>query len=274
MLCNTDPAMGDSLMKTLLAIALVCTPWATNAQPAKSVWDGTYKLDYGKSHITGDPITYAKADNSSWRVTTGQGTYTFVPDGKPHPLFDAEHTQTATMTDDHSLVIVMRAKDTIVTTMDETLSSDGKTLTNVTTRRNADGSPYAATETFTRVGPGNSFFATWTSTSLRITSSVPALLTISTTADGIVTWSYSGKSFLTGKPDGTPLPVTGPGINPGRTISFKTISERRMDFVTATQGKTDTVGYYQLSDDGKTLDDVYWDPADPSAKDDKVYIRQ
>jgi len=259
------------MLKPLILILMLAPPIAAqNVSP----WDGVYKLDYDKSNLAGGFMTCSKSADGAWHMVDGTDTSDLIPDGQPHPLGSPGLTQTATLTNDHLLTRVMQRSGETRTTITDTLSPDFKTLTEVLTAKGRDGSPYISAETFSRADSGTGFFARWNSIKVKITTSIVSTLTISTTSDGIVTWNYSGTDFLTGKPDGTPLPVTGPKVPPGDTIAFKAVSPRRMNFLTATNGKTNTEGYMQLSQDSKTLDDIYWDPADPTSKADKVYVRQ
>jgi hypothetical protein len=247
---------------------------AQTAQVPAGKWDGTYKLDYDKSELGGDSFTMTKSPDGTWHMISDAGSADFVPDGKAHQLQHPDRTQTATMEGPRAFSLVLDfGKATM--TIRVTVSADGKTLTSAATQPDSDGAPMTVTTVSGRNGAGEGFFGKWTSTRMSVSGGKPNLLAIKTAADGTMTWHYvTADETLTGKPDGTPLAVTGPNTPPGDTIGFSAVNDRRMDFVTAHEGKTETVGYFQLSEDGIRLDDTYWDPKDPSFKQNKVYIRQ
>jgi hypothetical protein len=262
-------------LSVTIAFSLLTSPGLMQtAQPPASPWDGSYRLDYNSSQLAGDSFTYTKSADGMWHLISDDGTFDFKPDGQSYTLHDPDRTQTATMHGPRAFTVKSQSGK-MKQTIHVLLSADGRALSAVTTKVSPDHPPVTVTTEMSRNGAGDGFFAKWTSTKLAVSGGTPALLTIGTTSAGVVTWSYSpDAASLSGLPDGTPLPVVGPGIPPGDTISFQTVSPRRMEFVTAHDGKTMTVGYYQLSEDGRQLDDTYWDPKDPAIRQTKVYRRQ
>ena len=126
-----------------LALACAIVPSAL----AATSWDGTYKLDRSKSHLTGDSFTYSKAANGMWHVAFGDLGFDFAPDGKPYPVFDADHTQIATMKGDHELDYSSQFKGKTTSSTKEVLSADGNTLTDETSGTKVDGTTYTTSST-------------------------------------------------------------------------------------------------------------------------------
>ena len=259
-------------MRIPLALASVATIFCLSAH-ATTPWDGTYQMDVNKSHLAGDTVAFAKTSDGFWHFIDDGNTYDFLPDGKPYPLGSPDRTESITMPDPHTMDVTIQFKGPTVVTLHQTLSDDNNTFTETAT--NATNN-HVVTTTLKRTGPGEGFIGKWTST--QVTSdSTGGSLSIATTADGTFTWTWAQGTFkvtVTGKPDGTPLHNTDPKLNPDDTIAFKTISPTRMEFTNRTKDHITTVGYMQLSDDAKTLDDIYWNPTDPTNKGDKLYIKQ
>jgi hypothetical protein len=242
-------------MKKLLACAFTFA-LATTSAFAASTWDGTWKLDRAKSHFTGASYTYSKSADGMWHMKNGPITIDFAPDGKPYPMFDADHTLMATQTDAHTMKTVSQFKGKTTSTSVDTLSADGNTISDVTTGTHEDGSPYTSTETDTRSGAGEGFLGTWTSA--KQSDSTPSTNVIST-ADGTATFTDPTTQFtLTVKLDGTPATAVAPQMTQGVTFSYKKTSANRLDYSVMLKGNKIVEGYMELAKNGKSYQDVSW----------------
>ena len=257
-------------MKQLYRLALACL--LTTSAFAASPWDGTWKLNRAKSHMTGETYTWTKLPDGMWETSFGKLKVKFAPDGKPYPVFDQDHTMTTTMPDAHTLKSVNMVKGKVTSTDTITLSADGKTLTDVTTGTREDGSSYTSTETDKRVGSGQGFFGTWTSEKVDSSSDIPE--TITTTATTISFSNAATKSSLTAKLDGPPASPVSPDMTAGVTVSYRKISPSRLDYSVMLNGKLITRGYDELAADGKSYTDVSWLVGKESEKTTRVYDKQ
>jgi hypothetical protein len=256
-------------MKKLLACAFALALVSTSALAA-SPWDGTWKLDRSKSHLTGSSFTYSKNADGTWQFKNGPITFAFASDGQPYPVLDAEHTVTVTFPDPHTMKTVNQFKGKTTSTSVDTLSADGNTLTDVTNGTHEDGSPYTTTETDTRSGPGEGFAGTWTST--KQSDSTPSTYVINTAADGTVTFIDPTVQFsLSVKLDGTPAAAVAPQMTEGVTFSYKKTSANRLDYSIMLKGDKVVEGYMELAKNGKTYQDVSWLVGKESEKTTAVY---
>jgi hypothetical protein len=251
-------------MKTLLACALVCAT-AAPAAFAANPWDGSWKLDRSKSHFEGQSFSYSKTAAGLWHVKAGTFAFDFAPDGKPYPVTGPEDIQIAHMKGDHELTWVSQLKGKTLSTTDETLSADGKTLTDHTTGTRPDGTKMDDTVVYERVGAGAGFLGTWKST--KVNSSQASLYKISVAADGTITWEIPDyKEAVIGKADGTPLPVKGPTVPDGTTLTLKKASPTELTYSVRIGGKVLSVGSMTLIEGDKAIKDVSWNPGTPSEK--------
>lgn len=259
-------------MNKLLLTALVCAlaPSAFAASP----WDGTWKLDVAKSHFEGPSFIYSKTASGMWHFSDGSNVnFDFAPDGKPYKTVDADDTMTTTAKGDHELIEVNKHKDIVLSTIDETLSADGKTLTDHFTGTKPNGEKFNDTTVSTRVGEGTGFVGKWKST--KVTVSAPGGYVIATAADGTVTWDIPDyKIKAVGKTDGTPIKPEGPTVSNGMTIAFKSVGAKELSYLTKINGKTLSEGKMVLSADGKWLTDTSWSPGKESEKTIGVYMKQ
>jgi len=256
-------------MKKLLACAFALALVSTTAFAA-SPWDGTWKLDRAKSHFTGASFTYAKTADGMWQVKNGPLTIAFATDGKSYPVLDADHTMMVTMTDAHTMKTVNQFKGKTTSTSIDTLSADGKTLSDVTTGTHEDGSPFTSTETDTRSAPGDGFLGTWTST--KQSNNTPSTYVISTTADGSALFTDPTTQFtLTAKLDGTPATAVAPQMTAGVTFSYKKASATRLDYTIMLKGEKVVIGYMELAKGNKSYQDTSWLVGKESEKTISVY---
>jgi hypothetical protein len=260
-------------MHKLLAAALTCAALTCPAL-ASTPWDGAWKLDLSKSHLTGSSFTYSRNANGTWHFSDGGAvSFDFAPDGKPYQTLTPDDTMVVTSAGDHALTIVNRFKGNETSTIHETLSADGKTLTDHTTGTRPDGSKIDDTTVFTRVSGATGFAGKWKSAKVDV--SVPDSWIISSGDDGTITWKIPlYKETVHGKPDGSPLPIVGPQVSPGLTVSIKQVSAHRMDYSVKLNGKTLGEGYQTLAADGKSFTDTSWTPGQESARTTAYFAKQ
>ncbi|MGA7158862.1 MAG: hypothetical protein WBY53_18595 [Acidobacteriaceae bacterium] len=258
-------------MKKLL-LAIVCFAVALPAFAA-SPWDGTWKLDPAKSHLTGDSFTYTKLPDGKWQFAAGVLKVDVAPNGKPYPVLDADHTVTLTLINDHTLAMAGQFKGKTTSTSRDVLSADGKTLSSTTTGTNPDGSSFTTSDTAVRSGSGSGFFGTWVSTKTK--SSTNDIVDISTAPDGVITMRYPiSKDSVSFKSDDKPVPISGPQTISGLTVAYKAPSSHRLDYAVFLNGKKISEGYQLLAADGKSYDDTSWAPGKMNEKTTSVYIKQ
>jgi hypothetical protein len=68
------------------------------------------------------------------------------------------------------------------------------------------------------------------------------------------------RETVTGKMDGSDLPLAGPSVAKGMTLSVKQLTPRQLSEGVKESGKTIGIGTVTVSPDGKPLTDVSWSP--------------
>lgn len=258
-------------MKRLCCLAIICAATALTAHAA-SPWDGTWKLDRSKSHLTGTTYTQSQGAGGMWTVDIGPLNFHFATDGKPYPMFDQDHTIIATMVNANTMKSVNQVKGKTTSVSTDTLSPDGKTISDVTVNTREDGSTYTTTETDTRTAPGKGFAGTWTS--VKTSSSSDAPETITSSGDSITFTTPAQKSTLTVKLDGTPATPVSPEMTAGVMVSYKKVSDNRLDYSVMLHGNKIVEGYDQLAADGRTYTDTSWLVGKESEKTVYFYVKQ
>jgi hypothetical protein len=255
-------------MNTVVALAMMLAATTPHTR-AKSPWDGTWKLDRSKSHLTGQTVTLSRTSNGKWRYNDGTITYEFALDGKPVKTF-ADETMAATAEGDHAMNLVFKSKASEAH-MHLVLSADGKTITDQSTGTRPDGSKTEETGAMERVGKGSGFAGTWKSTKTESSSGESFVLAVN---GDRIKWDWPAyKRSVDGNMDGSAIPFTGAAATPGMTFAVRKLSSTKLSYTVRGDGKTLGEGTLELSADGKMLTDTGWTPAKPNEKTTAVYTK-
>jgi hypothetical protein len=260
-------------MKKLLLVCALAVFAALPALAADNPWVGTWTLDLNKSHFTGDTFTYSKAANGMMHFSDGSiANFDFAVDGKEYKTV-YDRTTIWTAAGDNAWDSVAKANGKVLSKTHRQLSADGKTLTITTTGTRPDGTAFKDETIYTRVTGTTGLIGKWRST--KVTISAPDSFIISTPSPGIMHWDIPAyKETVQGKFDGTDLPITGPDVPAGLTLSVKRISPSKLSYIVKGNGKPDSYGTQTLAADGKSFSDVSWSAGKPGEKGTGVYVKQ
>lgn len=242
--------MKSPTLRLCLIAALSC---ATAAAMAENPFAGTWKVDYSKSHVTGQTITFTHEPGGKVHFVAPNQSYSFKPDGSDAKDSFGDTVQWKQM-DDHTWKEFDK-EGSMVVTQTWTLAADGKTLEEATSGTRPSGQQINATETFTRVGPGKSFFGKWKSTKME--NNTPTTAKIEANGDNGIIWNIPEiKASLALKFDGKDVAPTGPTVPQGLTLSATRISPRSFELTEKMKGKVIFKGRYTVSRDGNTMTEV------------------
>lgn len=231
-------------------------------------WDGTWKLDQAKSHMTGATFTIIK-NGEMYTFTNGSIRYKFACDGKDYTIVPGR-TAACTMTG-NSIHWVYKADGKEMETSNDELSSDGRTWTSVASGTRADGAHYTDRETDERVGAGNGLAGTWNEA--KVSSSAASIVQIRVAGNVLHAENLGTKGSYDAKLDGTPAALTGGDTPPGVTVSAKSEGQK-ISLVTMLNGKKVYTDEWSVSPDGKVLTDVGWSPGQEANKQIYIYTRE
>lgn len=260
-------------MKKLLLACALFSLTSLCAIAADNPFTGTWKLDLAKSHFTGDTFTYTKTASGMMHYSDGSANnFDFGIDGKEYPTLDGR-TTTWTHDGDHAWKSVTKFNGKVLGTAHRELSSDGKTLTVVYTGTRPDGSPVKEELIYTRVTGTSGLAGKWRNT--KYNQDEPDTIVISFSAPDTIRWEIPAyKETITGKTDGSDLPIIGPNDPKTLTVSIKMDSPHKLSYTVKREGKPINYGIDTISADGKTLTDVSWSPGKESEKQTGIYIKQ
>lgn len=257
--------------KTICAFAAVLAIAAVPCFAAGSNWDGTWKLNQAKSKLTGDTFTITNLGGGRYRYSSGSAiSYDFACDGKPYPVI-ADRTSTCTGSPAGS-DYVAKAGNTVLAKSHRAISADGKTMTIHGTSIHPDGSTSTFDDTYKRVGGTSGLAGKWMN--VKSSSSSSDLMVIGVNGDSISVTYPDYKEAVSGKMDGSDLPLTGPNIPPGVFNSFKPEGANKLHYAVKYKDKVLEEGTEVLSPDGKTLTMQHWEPGKTNEIATLVYERQ
>jgi hypothetical protein len=255
------------MLRTLSSVCLLV--FAAFPALAQSPWNGTWKLNQARSHMTGDTFTLTKA-GGKYHYDGGSVQYDYACDGKDYPTFGGETVSckdTATTLDS-----TYKQNGKLVQTTKRQLDAGGKSYTSTSTYMRPDGGSTVTKTTFTRVGQGTGMAGTWKTAST--SSDHVGTFTMRMNGDSLHYESPEDHATWDGTLDGTPAPVKGPAIPDGLMVSEKLEGPNKMVSVATINGKEIGRSEDTLSADGKSFTEINWDPAKPNEKQTLIYEKQ
>ncbi|HEV2578708.1 MAG TPA: hypothetical protein VGU25_15995 [Acidobacteriaceae bacterium] len=257
------------MLRAIHPICLLALAFSAIPALAQSPWNGTWKLNQAKSHMTGDTYTLTKSGDT-YHMNGGSFQFDYACDGKDYPIFGGETVsckETPTTVDS-----VYKQNGKTVQTTKHQLDASGKSYTSISTNMLAAGGTTVSKTTFTRVGQGTGFTGTWKSTSTSTNHVETFTLAVNGNSLHVdvpeehVTWE--------GKLDGTPAAVHGPNVPDGVMISEKLEGPKKMVSDVTVDGKHVSHSEDTMNADGKSYTEITWDPTKPNEKQTYVYEKQ
>ncbi len=111
---------------------LFCSIGVAGFAVAQNPFVGTWKLNQGKSHLTGGTMKFSSAGNGMIRETIAEGSYTFKTDGQSYPSLFGD-TENWKKLSGHSWQSTVHMNGGYVSTDTLNVSDDGKSLTVTST---------------------------------------------------------------------------------------------------------------------------------------------
>jgi hypothetical protein len=152
------------------------------------------------------------------------------------------------------------------------LSPDGKMLTVKATSLSGDGSTRPWVSQYLRVSGSTGFAGGWRNTNPLV--HVPPIWQIRL-GNHRLQYAFPGRSqYADVALDGSDATVRGTGTPVGSSIAFKELSPRDLSMTKKLDGQVLSIGYLQITADGRSLTESYWSPERPNEKAVLVYEKQ
>lgn len=259
-------------MKSLALALVLLAASAGAALAADSPFAGTWKLNVGKSKLTGETLTYT-ATATGFQYSNGSTLkFDFALDGKDYPAMPGR-TVSWTKTGDNTWDSVYKdSHGTILTKVHRVLSADGNTMTVSSTDYRADGTTSQETTVRERVFGGPGLAGKWKE--VKVGAAADTRI-ISLPSAGHIKYVFpADKEFVEGPLDGTPSRYQGRSAPQGATVAFKQRAPNELEWSYAVNGTVFQKGVDTVSSDGNSLTSVNWAPGKESEKTIDVYDKQ
>jgi hypothetical protein len=258
---------------TWIICSLLALP-AGAASAADSPWNGTWKLDAAKSHLTGQTFSYAERPGGMLHYEDGStASFDFGLDGKEYKTW-ANRTTAWTAAGKNAWDTVTRADGKVHSKGHVALSEDGKTLTMTFTGTRPDGQDFHEEDVFSRVSGTEGLAGTWRTA--KVTNPTgPQTFIISSPSEGVLHYEIPDmKVSVECSADDKDYALTGPNVPPGATIGFKRVSATKIKYTMKINGKPDNIGVQTIAADGASFTDTNWNAGRESEKTTSVYVKQ
>jgi hypothetical protein len=256
---------------TLAAITGLCLCTAPLAFAENDSFVGKWKFNPEKSQLNGLTYKVDQGENGQYKFIFGDDTETLTL-GKEH-VTKYGNTWLMTHSGPNAWKWVTKRDGKVISDAMWTVLDEGATSTYVSTETRPDGSTSHDETKLKRTAGGTSgLVGTWEGTETKVGS--PVVIEIAR-------WEGNGYSMknptLQGKSDfkldGKEYTPKGPRVAKGTTVSGNSIDAHTMELTYKLKGKTTETDRWELSADGKTLNDTVNYPGQSKTEVD-VYERQ
>lgn len=240
---------------TAFMIVLLVTFTATadnSSNTDLNAFAGTWQENLSKTFRSprNETRKYKQNPDGTMSVTIGKNVYhdTFRIDGKPHPEVPRPDVmQTWTQTGPSTWESTDTKDGRVISTIKRTVSSDGRTLTFVTTLKTNDRGNPTETTVYSRIsGEKSGLAGTWKPISVH--ADTPDVFTFRVTPDGALSYVGQEESYSV-KPDGNRYPLKGDFDG----VSLRSSGDRTISFTFFMKGKPFEIETLTLSNDGQSF---------------------
>lgn len=252
-------------------VGLILIP-IVSCHGASPDWNGTWKLDPAKSDIPGPTIVISITADGMWHASGGSGrTSNFRCDGKKYQATEIL-TVYCTQVNSSDVEITAFKDESKVFVARWELSPDGKVLSVKSTNFHPDGSARTKEGRYARTSGLAGFAGGWKN--VNPLEGIPSIRKISLQGH-ILHQSFPEEDrYMQVTLDGTDATIHGRLTSAGATLALEERSPRKFSSTMKVDGQVVSVGYWQISADGRSLTESYWVPNRPNEKAMLTYEKQ
>ena len=240
MLSRTVRALSiASLFLASASLALAADPFV-----------GKWKFNQSKSKMSGEREIIQALGGKTYKITSGEISYTIVTDGTDQPSYFGR-TRAIAEEGPNTWRVVDKRDGRTLGSGTWTLSPDSKTMSLEIAATLADGSPFQLQQTRKRVAGTTGFAGVWEDTTRKMSSFELEIQPYE--SDGFSIVVPAEKDILSMKFDGKDYPESGPHVAPGAASSGRRVDERTFEVADKVEGKVIDTTQYRVSPDGNTL---------------------
>jgi hypothetical protein len=232
---------------------------------AQSPFAGTWKINPELSQMAGDTVSFGPGAEDSIEYTAGAIKYSFRTDGKNYRMPDGDLAVWRETGNEAWTTEYRKPDGKLLSTDTWKISEDGATLTVTSSGVRPNGDLYTDTETYQRTksntGGTSGLLGSWKGTSVK--NSSPTELVIQDAGlDSLIFKIPATKATAKLNLAGGEVPVEGPDVPPGITVSIKHKGPYSFQLVEKLNGTVVHTSEYTVAKDGKSMSDVGSAPGD------------
>lgn len=256
-------------------ICVICTITcilgpALGCRTPSADWSGTWILKPSRSNFQGPVFTVSVESGGEYRWEEGGRSFVFRCDGKFRPI-GQDRMQACTQSS-ATVLDLIRKKDGVTTNAYRwELSAGGKVYTSTATAFRPNEPAVTTQIVASRISGGTDFPGQWRDTSY-LQQHADMVLRLD---NRILHIGYPGAGLYLDTPlNGSDIAVHGPRTEDGTTYSTHSNGRREILFVTKHYGKVQSQGRLELSSDGRTITESWFNPDKPADRGTLVYDKK
>jgi hypothetical protein len=226
-------------------------------------------LNPTRSSFQGQVFTISSSADGEYRFGESS-SHTLRCDGKDQPIGN-NRTLLCVRSGVTALDITLKENGAKTRATHDELSTDGKFFTTTVTDFRPNSPIITYQIIFSRLSGSNGFAGQWRDTSYLQEHADMTLRLDNQTLH--IDYPSTGE-HMDAPLDGAEAAVRGPNVPEGTTYSARSIGRREIHTLTKRSGKVLTQGSLELSNDGRTITDTWWNPDKPAAKSTFIYEKQ
>lgn len=253
--------MRNARLGWIVLYALAVTAGCRSSSPD---WNGIWKLNPSKGNFQGGIFTVSISTDGVYHYDDDRSSLTFRCDGEYRPMPTGNNRTQACVKSSATTLDMTRMENGVKTnTSHWELSADGKILTTTTTAFRPSGPVITAQVGASRISGSNGFAGQWRDTSYLQQRADMTLRLDSQTLH--IAYPSAGQ-YIDAPLDGLDAAVRGSHVREGATYAVRPAGRRKFLTVTKSNGEVITQGSLELSGDGRTITESWWNPSHPSGK--------
>lgn len=260
--------LKDACVGWIVSCALAAT--LVGCRAPSPDWNGTWTLNPSKSSFQGPILTISISADGEYRYDDGSSSFTFRCDGKDRQI-GKNRTQACVKGSATTLDLTRKENGAKTNAYHWELSSGGKVLTSTATAFFPGGSVIAMQIVASRMSGSNDFAGQWQDTSYLQRH---ADMTLGLDSQALHIGYPSAGQYIDAPFDGVYSLDHGPHAPEGMSHTARLVGKREIVTLAKSNGKVLTQGSLELSADGRTITESWWNPDRPTDKATFVYEKK
>ena len=251
-----------------LNILLLASTLTASGRAEPNAWDGTWKLNVAKSHLSGPTFVIKSLGKNEFQILTSSLTYKLLCDGQYRPVV-GNRTVACLKATEKAMDTAEKTNGRLLNTAHRELSSDGNMLKQTMVSIDERGAKTTTERAFIRYSKSRGLVGAWND--VNALNRQPQVLVTSLRGSIFHLGFPSEKQYTDTKLDGTDAPTHSELGGSVASLSVKPESSQQLLTTQKLNGTVVKLGVLILSSDGRSITEETWKPGAPMVKSRIVY---